>query len=55
MQLTEQLLGHKLGIGGDTLQQKDGHDGDGKQLKLQNSWTASHQILLEMRHQQHHG
>ena len=35
MQLTEQLLGHKLGIGGDTLQQKDGHDGDGKQLKLQ--------------------
>ena len=35
MQLTEQLLGHKLGIGGDTLQQKDGHDGDGRQLKLQ--------------------
>ena len=27
MQLTEQLLGHELGIGGDTLQQKDGHDG----------------------------
>ena len=26
MQLTEQLLGHELGIGGDTLQQKDGHD-----------------------------
>ena len=35
MQLAEQLLGHKLGIGGDTLQQKDGHDGDGRQLKLQ--------------------
>ncbi|CAH3105264.1 unnamed protein product [Porites lobata] len=33
MQLTEQLLGHKLGIGGDTLQQRDGHDGDGSNHK----------------------
>ena len=35
MQLTELLLGHELGIGGVTLQQKDGHDSDGRQLKLQ--------------------
>ena len=33
MQLTEQLLGHELGIDGDTLQQKNGHDG--RQLELQ--------------------
>ena len=27
--------GHDLGIGGVTLQQKDGHDSDGRQVKLQ--------------------
>ena len=42
MQLTEQLLGHELGICGDTLEQKDGHDG--RHLKLQ---IAGHDSCID--------